>query len=175
GVGRGERGRRRLTGSFPAGIGNGPRRQRRRAVVGCRTTQHCRAGRPAARRRTDRTRREHDDGELDMTTRARKSGGRVSFVGTGTGDAGLLTVRAAEVLAGADIAFVDDSVSEAVRAVIGGEIRSDDPVARVVSGDPFGSEAVVREALAVAKTVIPFEVVPGLAEAVATATYAGVP
>ena len=47
-----------------------------------------------------------------MSTRARKSGGRVSFVGTGTGDAGLLTVRAAEVLAGADIAFVDDSVSE---------------------------------------------------------------
>jgi uroporphyrinogen III methyltransferase/synthase len=128
-----------------------------------------------------------------MTTRARKSGGRVSFVGTGTGDAGLLTVRAAEVLAGADIAFVDDSVSEAVRALIGGEIRSADPVAaeaikaalaearngsqvvRVVPGDPFGSEAVTREALAVAKTVIPFEVVPGLAEAVATASYAGVP
>ncbi|MGI8666227.1 MAG: uroporphyrinogen-III synthase [Jatrophihabitans sp.] len=125
-------------------------------------------------------------------TRARKSGGRVSFVGTGTGDAGLLTVRATEVLAAAEVAFVDASVTEAVRALIGGEIRPADPVpadavkavlaearsgllvARVVSGDPFGSDAVTREALALAKTVIPYEVVPALSEAAATATYAGV-
>ena len=40
-------------------------------------------------------------------TRARKSVGKVSFVGTGTGDAGLLTARAVEVLASAEVA-VDD-------------------------------------------------------------------
>ncbi len=123
-------------------------------------------------------------------TRARKSGGRVSFVGTGTGDAGLLTVRATEVLGTAEVAFVDASVTDAVRALITGEVRVADPadvgkavlaearngslVARVVSGDPFGSEAIAREAVALAKTVIPYEVVPALSEASATATYAGI-
>ncbi|MDQ1743840.1 MAG: uroporphyrinogen methyltransferase / synthase [Pseudonocardiales bacterium] len=126
-------------------------------------------------------------------TRARKSVGRVAFVGTGTGDAGLLTVRAAEVLAAAEVAYVDDSVSGAVRALIHGEIRPAEVipadaakalladarnglvVARVVAGDPFGSDAVTREALAVAKTPVPFEVVPALSVSAATATYAGVP
>jgi uroporphyrinogen III methyltransferase/synthase len=126
-------------------------------------------------------------------TRARKSVGRVAFVGTGTGDAGLLTVRAAEVLAAAEIAYVDDSVSGAVRALIRGEIRPAEPipadtakallaearnglvVARVVAGDPFGSDAVTREALAVGKTPVPFEVVPALSVSAATATYAGLP
>jgi uroporphyrinogen III methyltransferase/synthase len=126
-------------------------------------------------------------------TRARKSGGRVTFVGTGTGDAGLLTVRATEVLAAAEIAFVDTTVSEAVRAVITGEIRAADPtsadtvkaviaearngaqVARVVSGDPFASDGVTREALAVAKTALAYEVVPAFTEAAVTSSYAGVP
>jgi uroporphyrinogen III methyltransferase/synthase len=126
-------------------------------------------------------------------TRARKSVGKVSFVGTGTGDAGLLSVRAVEVLASAEVAYVDASVTSAVRALMTGEIRPADPspaetakallaearngvvVVRVVSGDPFGSEAVTREALAVGKTVVPFEVVPALSVATATASYAGVP
>jgi uroporphyrinogen III methyltransferase / synthase len=126
-------------------------------------------------------------------TRARKSVGKVSFVGTGTGDAGLLTVRAAEVLATADLAYVDAPVSDAVRALIHGEIRPADPipaeavkavladarnglaVVRVVCGDPFGSDAVTREVLAVGKTVVPFEIVPALSMAAATASYAGVP
>ena len=95
-------------------------------------------------------------------TRARKSVGRLSFVGTGTGDAGLLTVRAVEVLAAADVAYVDASVPDATRGLIAGEIRPAEAVAvdtakaalaearngssvvRVVSGDPFGSEAVTR-------------------------------
>ncbi|HEY0168428.1 MAG TPA: uroporphyrinogen-III synthase [Jatrophihabitans sp.] len=126
-------------------------------------------------------------------TRARKSVGKVSFVGTGTGDAGLLTVRAVEVLASAEVAYVDDSVTGAVRALIAGEIRPADSapadvakallaearngavVVRVVSGDPFASDAVTREALAVGKTAVPFEVVPSLSVAAATASYAGVP
>jgi uroporphyrinogen III methyltransferase/synthase len=126
-------------------------------------------------------------------TRARKSVGRVSFVGTGTGDAGLLTRRAAEVLAVADVAYVDATVPEAIRALVAGEIRPAEPspadtaraalgearnglvVARVVSGDPFASDAVTREALAVSKTVVPYEVVPALSEGSVTAAYAGVP
>jgi uroporphyrinogen III methyltransferase/synthase len=126
-------------------------------------------------------------------TRARKSVGKVSFVGTGTGDAGLLTVRAAEVLASAEVAFVDAQVSDAVRSLIRGEIRPADPipaeaakallaearnglvVVRVVCGDPFRSDAVTREVMAVGKTVVPFEIVPALSMATATTSYAGVP
>ncbi|MDQ1730451.1 MAG: uroporphyrinogen methyltransferase / synthase [Pseudonocardiales bacterium] len=125
-------------------------------------------------------------------TRARKSVGRLSFVGAGTGDAGLLTVRAVEVLAGVDIAFVDGSVPPAVRELIAGEVRIADPVAgdvaksaltearngavvaRVVAGDPFFSEAVTKEVQAAAKSVVPYEVIPALSEGVATACYAGV-
>ncbi|CAN5443050.1 bifunctional uroporphyrinogen-III C-methyltransferase/uroporphyrinogen-III synthase [soil metagenome] len=126
-------------------------------------------------------------------TRARKSVGRLSFVGTGTGDAGLLTVRATEVLAAAEIAYVDAGVSESIRTLIGGEVRevelgspdggkaaltearNGSVVARVVSGDPFGLDAIVKEALAAAKSVVPYEIVPALSEGLATATYAGVP
>jgi uroporphyrinogen III methyltransferase/synthase len=125
-------------------------------------------------------------------TRARKSVGRVSFVGTGTGDAGLLTVRATEVLAAAEVVFCDATMSDAVRALISGEIRPADPapaeaakamlaearngtiVARLISGNPFGSDAVTREALALAKSAVPYEVVPALSVSAATATYAGV-
>jgi len=126
-------------------------------------------------------------------TRARKSVGRVSFVGAGTGDAGLLTVRGAQVLAAADIAYVDAAVAQSTRALINGEIRpAEGPpaetakavlaearngslVARVVAGDPLCSDAVTREALAVARTAIAYEIVPALSEGSATACYAGVP
>jgi len=125
-------------------------------------------------------------------TRARKTGGRVTFVGTGTGDAGLLTVRATEALAAAEVAYLDAAVPDSIRRLIGGEIRAAGPtpaetakavlaearqgsqVARVVVGDPLGSEAVTKEALAVARTVIPFEVVPSFTEAAVTSSYAGV-
>ena len=101
-------------------------------------------------------------------TRARKTGGRVTFVGTGTGDAGLLTVRATEALTAAEVAFLDAAVPDGVRTLIRGEIRAAEgtpaetakavlaearqgtQVARVVAGDPLGSEAVSKEALAVA-------------------------
>jgi uroporphyrinogen III methyltransferase/synthase len=125
-------------------------------------------------------------------TRARKTGGRVTFVGTGTGDAGLLTVRATEALAAAEVAYLDAAVPDSIRRLIGGEIRAagstpaetakavlaearqGSQVARVVVGDPLGSEAVTKEALAVARTVIPFEVVPSFTEAAVTSSYAGV-
>ena len=126
-------------------------------------------------------------------TRARKPVGRLSFVGVGTGDAGLLTVRAAEVLGGVDIAFVDAAVPQPVRELISGEVRIADnsagepvkaalaearngaAVARVFAGDAFGTDAATKEVLAAAKSVVPYEVVPALSEATATATYAGVP
>jgi uroporphyrinogen III methyltransferase/synthase len=55
------------------------------------------------------------------------------------------------------------------------EARTGQHVVRIVCGDPFADDAAVKEALAVAKTVVPFSVVPGIALGVGTAAYAGVP
>ena len=40
-------------------------------------------------------------------TRARRTVGRIAFVGAGPGDPGLLTMRAAEALAGASVVITD--------------------------------------------------------------------
>jgi uroporphyrinogen III methyltransferase/synthase len=45
----------------------------------------------------------------------------------------------------------------------------------LVAGDPFGHESVVKEVQAVARTAVPFEVVPGIGQAAGVASYAGVP
>jgi uroporphyrinogen III methyltransferase / synthase len=54
-----------------------------------------------------------------MTTRGRKPRpGRILFVGSGPGDPGLLTTRAAAVLANAPLVFIDPDVPEPVLALI---------------------------------------------------------
>jgi uroporphyrinogen III methyltransferase / synthase len=58
-----------------------------------------------------------------MTTRGRKPrSGRITFVGSGPGDPGLLTTRAATVLANAALVFTDPDVPEAVLALIGKDL-----------------------------------------------------
>jgi uroporphyrinogen III methyltransferase/synthase len=58
-----------------------------------------------------------------MTTRGRKPRpGRITFVGSGPGDPGLLTTRAATVLANAALVFTDPDVPEAVLALIGRDL-----------------------------------------------------
>jgi uroporphyrinogen III methyltransferase/synthase len=58
-----------------------------------------------------------------MTTRARKQRpGRITFVGSGPGDPGLLTTRARAVLANAALIFTDPDVPEAVLALCGSEL-----------------------------------------------------
>jgi uroporphyrinogen III methyltransferase/synthase len=44
----------------------------------------------------------------------------------------------------------------------------------LVTGDPFEHDSVVKEVQAVARTAVPFEVVPGVSGPAAVATYAGV-
>ncbi|OBH52157.1 uroporphyrinogen-III synthase [Mycobacterium sp. E2479] len=58
-----------------------------------------------------------------MTTRGRKpTPGRITYVGSGPGDPGLLTTRAAAVLANAALVFTDPDVPEPVLALIGKDL-----------------------------------------------------
>ena len=58
-----------------------------------------------------------------MTTRGRKhKPGRITFIGAGPGDPGLLTTRARAVLSHAALVFTDADVPEAVLAVAGSEL-----------------------------------------------------
>ncbi|MDQ4021927.1 MAG: bifunctional uroporphyrinogen-III C-methyltransferase/uroporphyrinogen-III synthase [Actinomycetota bacterium] len=128
-------------------------------------------------------------------SRARKTTGRIAFVGAGPGDAGMLTVRAQQLLTSAallvtdpdvpaDILALADQRSE-VRPAVGepGEVAKDlvteakggQTVVRLVSGDPLTADAVVAEVLAVARTTVAFEVVPGVPAGTAVPAFAGVP
>ena len=76
-------------------------------------------------------------------SRARKNTpGRILFVGSGPGDPALLTVRARDVLVGAELAFTDPDVDRGVVALIGSAVECDaetgEPVAEVrpALGDP---------------------------------------
>jgi uroporphyrinogen III methyltransferase/synthase len=132
-------------------------------------------------------------------TRTRKSTGRIAFVGAGPGDPNLLTRRAVDALAAADHVVHDRAVPQRLLAAVremapeaaefspaeGGPgdvakvllsaARSGLHAVHLVAGDPYGHESVVKEVQAVARTAVPFEVVPGIGQAVGVATYAGVP
>ncbi|MGY1651452.1 uroporphyrinogen-III synthase [Geodermatophilus sp. SYSU D01119] len=130
-------------------------------------------------------------------TRFRKTPGRVVFVGAGPGDPGMLTARATAALAEATAVLVDPDVpaalTDAVRedrpglelTPVSGEpaevaksavaaAKNGDVVVRLVAGDPYTSEAAVKEVLAVCRTSVPFDVVPGVAPATAVPAFAGV-
>jgi uroporphyrinogen III methyltransferase/synthase len=126
-------------------------------------------------------------------TRARKSVGRLSFVGAGPGDPGLLAVAATQALATAQVVYADASVPAAITDLAAGEVRQAEgqpadiakaalaearggaDVVRLIAGDVFTDEGAVKEAQAAAKTSVPWDVVPGLSLGAGTATYAGVP
>ena len=72
-----------------------------------------------------------------MTTRGRKPRpGRITFVGSGPGDPGLLTTRAAAVLANAALVFTDPDVPEPVLALIGKDLP---PVSGPAPAGPDGN------------------------------------
>jgi uroporphyrinogen III methyltransferase/synthase len=126
-------------------------------------------------------------------TRARKAVGRITFVGAGPGDPGLLATHAVDAIREAEVVVADARVPRSITGLAGVEVRLADlsaaetvkglladarngfTVARIVAGDPFLDDSAVKEALAVAKTVVPFDVVPGIALGLGTAAYAGVP
>ncbi len=133
-------------------------------------------------------------------TRLRKTAGssaRIVYVGAGPGDPGMLTARATAALAQASVVLVDGGVSAAVQDAVrdahpGLELTptADEPtevakaavaaakagsvVVRLVAGDPYTDDAVVKEVLAIGRTSVPFDVVPGVAPVTAVPAYAGV-
>src|SRR5436309_14563525 len=131
-----------------------------------------------------------------------KSQGMVYLVGAGPGDAGLLTLRGAQLLGRADVVVYDALVNpdllrlapKSVEIIYGGKrakehaipqedlnrlliakAREGKTVVRLKGGDPyiFGRGGEEAEELASAK--IPFEVVPGVSSIVAAPNYAGIP
>ncbi|MCZ4494025.1 MAG: cobA [Conexibacter sp.] len=128
--------------------------------------------------------------------------GRVVLVGAGPGDPGLMTVRALEAIAAADVILYDKLIPatalDGARAdaelldvgkVGGGEqvpqeethrlllthAQAGRYVVRVKGGDPFVFGRGGEEAQLCREHGIPFEVVPGVTAGVAAPAYAGIP
>lgn len=124
------------------------------------------------------------------------------LVGAGPGDPGLITVRAAELLASADTILHDRLIPSAVLArarpdaeliyvgkrpgsselaqseveeLIVERARAGRSVVRLKGGDPFVFGRGGEEAEALATAGVEFEVVPGVTAGVAAPAYAGIP
>jgi uroporphyrinogen III methyltransferase / synthase len=128
--------------------------------------------------------------------------GTVYLVGAGPGDPGLMTLRAAELVAGADVILHDRLIPAAAlrgarddaelvyvgkrpgaAALPQGDIedlmieraRAGLSVVRLKGGDPFVFGRGGEEAEALAAAGVAFEVVPGVTAGVAAPAYAGIP
>ncbi len=120
--------------------------------------------------------------------------GWVALVGAGPGDAGLLTVRAAGLIATADLVVAAPWLGERVKHLLkpgatltDSDAQVQDPkmlikaaragqlAVRLFAGDPFMFCQAATDAAVCAKARIPFEVVPGISAATAVPEYAGIP
>jgi uroporphyrinogen III methyltransferase/synthase len=128
--------------------------------------------------------------------------GTVYLVGAGPGDAGLLTLRGAELLARAQVVVYDALVNpellrlapNTAEIIYGGKRAKDHSipqkdlsqlliakakegktVVRLKGGDPYVFGRGGEEAEELADARVPFEVVPGVSSFVAVPNYAGVP
>src|SRR4051812_8314362 len=131
-----------------------------------------------------------------------KAKGIVYLVGAGPGDAGLLTLRGAELLGRADVVVYDGLVNlellrlapKAAEKIFGGKrpkdraipqeditalliarAREGKCVVRLKGGDPYIFGRGGEEAEELANAHVPFEVVPGVSSIVAGPNYAGIP
>jgi uroporphyrinogen III methyltransferase/synthase len=132
-----------------------------------------------------------------MTTR-----GKVFLVGAGPGDPKLLTLRAAELLASADLVATDALVSKEIVArvpkttelvyvgkrasahtlpqdeinqLLIDEARKGKRVVRLKGGDPFVFGRGGEEAAELTAAGIAVEIVPGISSSIAGPAYAGIP
>ncbi len=131
-----------------------------------------------------------------------KHKGTVYLVGAGPGDAGLLTLRGAELLGRADVVVYDSLVNtdllrlappsaefifggkrpkekarpqEELNSLLISKARAGQTVVRLKGGDPYIFGRGGEEAEELAAAHIDFEVVPGISSAVAGPNYAGIP
>jgi uroporphyrinogen III methyltransferase/synthase len=131
-----------------------------------------------------------------------KSKATVYLVGAGPGDAGLMTLRGAELLGRADVVVYDALVNpellrlapKSAEIIYGGKrakdhsipqselnqlliakARAGKTVVRLKGGDPYVFGRGGEEAEQLADAGVPFEVVPGVSSFVAVPNYAGVP
>ncbi len=138
----------------------------------------------------------------DTTAVGARPAGQVAFVGTGPGDPDLLTVRAAELVRGAEVVITEvpahaglvASLAPDAEVVDGGfgtdgqplthaartkvvvrHAKSGRRVVRLMAGDPFVLSSGPEEVQACVKAGITFEVVPGISVATAVPAYAGIP
>ena len=129
--------------------------------------------------------------------------GTVALVGAGPGDAELLTLRAARMLAEADVVLTDRLVSpdvlehvrpgadvvdvgktswtgtaprqDEINGLLVAHAQAGRRVVRLKGGDPFVFGRGSEEAEALVAQGIRFEVVPGITSALAAPAYAGIP
>ena len=128
--------------------------------------------------------------------------GKVYLVGAGPGDAGLLTLRGAELLRRADVVVYDSLVNrellalapEAAEIIFGGKrprdraipqeelnqllaekAKAGKTVVRLKGGDPYIFGRGGEEAAKLHRDGVPFEVVPGISSIIAAPSYAGIP
>lgn len=128
--------------------------------------------------------------------------GKVSLVGAGPGDPGLITVKGLDALRKADVVVYDrlaapqllDEIRPEAERIDAGKLpqkhrldqaeinallidraKQGKHVVRLKGGDPFVFGRGGEEGLACYAAGIPFEIIPGVTSAVAVPAYAGVP
>ena len=120
--------------------------------------------------------------------------GLAAFIGVGPGDEGLLTLRAAELLARADLVVGRTELTDRLAHRLPGEAvvtEAADPeqdtkalikaakagqlAIRLFAGDPFLFSRAARQADTCAKAGVRVEIVPGVSAATAVPAFAGVP
>src|SRR2546426_11616176 len=131
-----------------------------------------------------------------------KPKGMVYLVGAGPGDAGLLTLRGAELLGRADVVVYDALVNpellrlapKSAEIIYGGKrarehaipqdqlnqlliskAREGKIVVRLKGGDPYVFGRGGEEAEQLAEAGVEFEIVPGVSSAIGGPAYAGIP
>jgi uroporphyrinogen III methyltransferase/synthase len=131
-----------------------------------------------------------------------KQKGMVYLVGAGPGDAGLMTLRGAELLGRADVVVYDALVNtdllrlapegaefiyagkrsglhaipqEELSRLLVDKARPGKLVVRLKGGDPYVFGRGGEEAEVLAAAGMPFEVVPGISSSIAGPNYAGIP
>jgi uroporphyrin-III C-methyltransferase/precorrin-2 dehydrogenase/sirohydrochlorin ferrochelatase len=145
-----------------------------------------------------------DGSTADRSSRATTGGptGRVSLVGGGPGDPGLITVRGQEAVAQADVVIVDHLAPQSLVASLQPDVEVIDAsklprarsmaqeqinalliehalagrrVVRLKGGDPFVFGRGMEEFQACVSAGVPVEVVPGVTSAIAVPALAGIP